>query len=69
MQNVIVPQIQGNVAYPFDARLVLPILFGEENAIAPLQFAFLDVCPELDLCACGDVEYLSCALVKNILYK
>ena len=69
MQNVVIPQIQGDVPDPLNTRLVLPIFIGEEDTIASLQFAFLDKFSLFDLCACGDVEYFSCALVEDILYK
>ena len=54
---------------PLDTRLVLAIFIGEKDAITSLQFAFLDEFSLFDLCARGDVEYFSCALVEDILYK
>ena len=55
MQNIIIPQLQGNVANPFDARIVLPFLIGEKDAVAPFQFAWFDVFALLDLRARVDV--------------
>ena len=69
MENIVIPQVHGNVAYPLDTRVILPIFIGKEDTIPTLQFAFFDKLPLLYLRACGDVEYRPCALIEDILYK
>lgn len=69
MQNVIVAKIQRYVPDTLDARVVLPLLVGEKDAIPPLQIVGVDVFALLDLRARVDVEKLPRALIEDILDK
>lgn len=69
MQDVIIPQINGDVSHPFDAHVISPVLVSEKQTIAPLEICLCHVFSLLHLRACGGVEQRLGALIKGILHK
>ena len=69
MQNIIVSQINGDVANPFNSRVILPVLIGEKETIAALYVVFRDIFALLDLCASVGLQQSSCAFIKDVLHQ
>ena len=69
VQNIIIAQINGDVANALDAGVVLPLFVGEKDTVPRLQIVGMDVFPLLDLRTGGGVQKHPCAFIKHVLHQ
>ena len=69
MQDIVIPQINGDMSHPFDTRIVLPVLVGEKQTIAPSDIRFCHVLALFHLRARGGIEQGFVALVECVLHE